>query len=400
MSATQLIVDNTPELQAFRSEVRAFLASQWDPKAPGSRQEREAAFRTKAIEAGYLYRNVPRQYGGSEQPADLARAAIIQDEFNRVRAPQAVPGVGVGMLVPTLLACGSEWQKTFFIPKTLTGEFPWAQGYSEPNSGSDLASIRTRAVLEGNEWVVNGQKIWSSLADRARYMFMLVRTEPDAPKHAGISYLLIDLKQPGITIRPLRQMTGSGEFCEVFFEDARTPADWIVGERGTGWTVSKTTLTAERSGFMGAAETSVTLHRKLTELAKTTQLGGRPAIENPLIADKLIQLEGLVGAHFHNMQRQFAQRLAGEEPGMVSMLNKLLVTRITAEVADLAKDVMGDHFLVSPFGREREAGPEKWINQYIGSLGMAIAGGTSNIQRNVIAERGLGLPRDPATASS
>nr|WP_180203608.1 acyl-CoA dehydrogenase family protein [Pseudomonas sp. SbOxS1]NYU03339.1 acyl-CoA dehydrogenase [Pseudomonas sp. SbOxS1] len=394
MSSASEHFANVEALSAFRQEVADFLGANWQPKTSD-----KGLFRQAAVERGYLYRNVPKAYGGSEQAPDLARAQIIQEEFNRVRAPMEVPGVGYGMLVPTLLGCAEPWQKERFISPTLSGEIRWAQGYSEPNSGSDLASIRTRARLEGDEWIIDGQKIWSSGADKAHFMFMLVRTEPQASKHAGISYLLVDLRQPGITIRPLRQINGSEEFSEVFFDGARTPATWIVGARGEGWKVSKTTLSAERSGFMGAAETSVTLHRKLVELAQRCQLDGRPAIDDPRVRDRLIQLEGMVSAHFHNMQRQFALRLAKQEPGNVALMNKLIVTRIAAEVADIARDILGNDFMLSPFGREAEAGPEKWLNQYLGSLGMAIAGGTSNIQRNVIAERGLGLPRDNVATS-
>jgi alkylation response protein AidB-like acyl-CoA dehydrogenase len=390
---------DTPELLSFRAQAEAFLAAHWQPVKGPERAASERAFRLLATEHGYLYRNVPKAYGGSEQPADVLKAQIIQEVFNRARAPMEVPGVGYGMLVPTLLGCGEEWQKKQFVPATLSGEIRWAQGYSEPNSGSDLASIRTKARLEGDEWIIDGQKIWSSGADKAHYLFMLARTEPQASKHAGISYLLVDLHQPGVTIRPLRQINGSEEFSEIFFDGARTPANWIVGQRGEGWRVSKTTLSAERAGFIGAAEGSVTLHRKLVELAGRCEYNGRPAIEEPRIRDRLIILEGMVSAHYHNMQRQFAQRLAGQDGGSVALMNKLIVTRIAAEVADIARDILGDAFMLSPFGREAEAGPEKWLNQYLGSLGIAIAGGTSNIQRNVIAERGLGLPRDPALAS-
>ena len=251
--------------ESFRTEVRDFLASHWLKKSGDGKAKREAAarFRAQAVEAGYLYRSVPRAYGGSEQPVDLLKAQIIREEFTRMRAPMEVPGVGTAMLVPTLLEHGTPAQKERFIPKTLTGEYLWAQGYSEPNAGSDVASLRTRAELVHGEWIITGQKIWSTLAQFARFMFLLARTEPDAAsKHAAISYLLIDLKQPGVTIRPLKQITGSAEFCEVFFDAAKTPADWIVGARGDGWRVSKSTLSHERSA-LGGANTSVTLFEKL-----------------------------------------------------------------------------------------------------------------------------------------
>ncbi|MFT3754437.1 MAG: acyl-CoA dehydrogenase family protein [Pseudoxanthomonas sp.] len=388
------------EYEDFRTQVREFLDQNWPPKgeeAALKKREAEALFRARAVAAGYLYRSVPRQYGGSEQAPDVLRAQIIGEEFSTARAPREIPGVGTAMLVPTLLGCGSDAQKSDFIPKTLTGEYLWAQGYSEPNSGSDLASLKTRAELIDGKWVINGQKIWSTLAQYARYMFLLARTEPDAPvKQAGISYLLIDLKQPGVTIRPLKQVTGGEEFCEVFFDNATTPADWIVGTRGDGWRVSKATLSHERSA-LGGASTSVTLFEKLVELARKSTYQGQPALQHPLIRERLGVLEGFVQSHLYSSYRQLSMGAHGQDPGVVTLMSKLVNTNIGHEVAKLAKDLAGDAFLLAPPAEgAKGAGTEKWLNQFFGSLGVAIAGGTSNIQRNVIAERGYGLPRDAA----
>ena len=305
------------------------------------------------------------------------------------------------MLVPTLLEHGTAEQKQRFIPQTLTGEFLWAQGYSEPNAGSDLASLKTRGELVQDEWVINGQKIWSTLAQYARFMFVLARTEPQAgAKQAGISYLLVDLKQPGVTIRPLRQITGGAEFCEVFFDNARTPASWIVGERGAGWKVSKSTLSHERSA-LGGASTSVGLFDKLVDLARRSRINGRPALQDPVIRQRLAALKGSVDAHLYSSYRQLSMAAHGQNPGVVTLMSKLVSTQIGHEVAKIARDLIGDAFLLAPPAEggksARDAGDEKWINQFMGSLGIAIAGGTSNIQRNVIAERGFGLPRDDAT---
>jgi len=385
------------EYEAFRGEVQAFLREHWPPRGEDAalkKREAEASFRARAVAAGYLYRSVPRVYGGAEQQPDVLKAQIIRDEFSRARAPIEIPGVGTAMLVPTLLECGTEAQKQRFIPPTLTGEYLWAQGYSEPNSGSDLASLRTRAERVADEWIINGQKIWSTLAQYARYMFVLARTEPQAGKHAGISYLLVDLKQPGIMIRPLKQITGGAEFCEVFFDNARTPGDWIVGRRGEGWQVSKSTLSHERSA-LGGASTSVTLFEKLVELARTSRYEGAPAIRHPLIRERLVTLEGYVQSHLYSSYRQLSMSAHGQDPGVVALMNKLVSTHIGHDVAKLAKDLIGDALLLAPPAEgAKGAGPEKWINQFMGSLGIAIAGGTSNIQRNVIAERGYGLPRD------
>lgn len=388
------------QYEQFRSTVKDFLGEHWPVPAEIAEQprhKREAWFRTQAIANGYLYRSVPKEFGGSEQQSDILKAQIIREEFSRLRAPMEAPGIGNMMLVPTLLECGTQEQKERFVAKTLTGEYKWAQGYSEPNAGSDLASLRTRAQLRegknGQEWVINGQKIWSTLAQYADYMFVLARTEPDASKHAGISYLLIDLKQPGITIRPIKQITGGTEFCEVFFDDAATPASWIVGERGDGWKVSKSTLKHERSSI-GGAQTSVNLFDKLVELAKETNLNGKPAIQDPVIRDRLVTLEGFIQSHLYSNFRQLSMQVAHQNSGYVGLMNKLINTNIGHEVAAIAKDLLGENLLYMPPTKGRATGPEKWINQLMGSLGVAIAGGTSNIQRNIIAERGLGLPRE------
>ena len=229
------------EYEAFRKEVQAFLADHWPPKGKAAdlpQNEQVDHFREAAIAAGYLAPAKPRKYGGSEQAPDALKASVIGEEFRKRKAPMDPLGLGVGLLVPTLLEKGTEWQKEKFVRATMHGHIRWCQGYSEPGSGSDLASLQTRGELVGDEWVINGQKIWTSGAQFADYCFCLVRTEPEESKHAGISYLLIDMHQPGVEVRPLRQMTGHSGFNEVFFTDARTPKDWIVGERGEGWIVS------------------------------------------------------------------------------------------------------------------------------------------------------------------
>ena len=380
------------EYETFRERVREFVAAHWsreDARDP----QRIKAFRLRATEAGYLYRSIPRRFGGSEQPADVLRAQVIQEEFSRKRAPMEAAGNGVRMLVPTLLECGAEWQQEKFIPPTVRGEIDWAQGYSEPGSGSDLASVRTRGELVDGEWIVNGQKIWTSRAHLCRYMFALVRTEPDAPKHQGISYLLLDLHRPGVTIRPLKQITGQSTFNEVFFDDVRTPADWIVGERGEGWQVSRATLKHERTGI-GNAETYLEQFAKLLNVASSTTRNGRPAIEDPVVRDRLAEIEGYLQAHRYSTFRQLSMNLAGKDPGPVTTMNKLVVTNIGHLIAALAQDLIGDASLLLPvYERGHKVGNERWMNQFFGSLGIAIAGGTSNIQRNIIGERGLGLPR-------
>ena len=394
-----------PEYEAFRAEVKEFLAAHWplrgaEAELPRARQV--ALLRERATLRGYLCRNVPRRLGGSEQPADALRAQIIREEFARARAPGEARGIGPSMFVPTLLEWGQEWQKEKWVRSTITGETIWCQGYSEPGSGSDLASLQTRGELRDGEWIVNGQKVWTTGAHLAHYIFALVRTEPDAPKHAGISYLLLDMRQPGIEVRPLRQMTGGASFNQVFFTDARTPADWIVGERGQGWQVSRTTLEHERNSIGSSAQTTA-LFESLVRLARSTSRRGRPALEDPEIRQRLAALEGHVRAHQCSGWRQLTRDARGQDPGILALMNKLISTNIGHEVARIALDLLGDEGLLAPGEREVGVVPRggaAWLAQVMGSLGSAIAGGTANIQRNIIAERGLGLPRDAAAQRS
>ncbi|MBA3939628.1 MAG: acyl-CoA dehydrogenase [Sphingopyxis sp.] len=389
--------------EAFRAEVRGFLSAHWPP-APDMRgadlKQFVREFRARATDAGFLYRAIPKIYGGSEQPVDVIKAQVIREEFARARAPMEVGGNGMNMTVPTLLEKGTEEQKELFIRKTVSGEYIWGQGYSEPGSGSDLASVRTKGELsaDGTKWIINGQKIWTSQGMQSTHMFMLVRTEPDAPKHDGITYLLIDLDQPGITRRPIRQMTGEeGDhtFCEFFFDNAETPVSWQVGERGQGWYVSRTTLKHERASI-GSADG---LGRQFSKLVELAQEVGR--IDDPIVRDKLAQIEGFVLSHRYTSFRLFSCAAAGEDPGPVSLMMKLLLTETGHEMALLAQELIGEHGFVEPAGaggrgNRGPRGPEKWMDQIMGSLGNSIAGGASNIQRNIIGERGLGLPRDLA----
>lgn len=383
------------EYEALRGEVAAFLAAHWPPKDAGDAKAAASAFRQLAVAQGYLYRSIPKAYGGSEQAADPLKARVIREEFARVGAPGELQGPGVSMLVPTLLACGADWQKDRFIAPTLRGEIVWCQGYSEPGAGSDLASLSTRGMLDGDSWVISGQKVWTTMAHLADFMFVLVRTEPVAAKHDGISYLLLDMKQPGVTVRPLKQMTGGREFNEVFLDAARTPKDWIVGERGRGWQVSRTTLKHERDTVGGQSRTE-DMFSKLVELAQGASRGVEPALKRDDVRQELARIEAYVLAQRYSAYRQMSMDLAGQDAGLIGVLNKLNGTNIGHRIANLAQDLIGDAgLLMPPQGRGgNRRGDEKWVNQIMGSLGVAIAGGASNIQRNVIAERGLGLPRD------
>jgi alkylation response protein AidB-like acyl-CoA dehydrogenase len=395
------------EYEQFRAEVRRFLAEHWtaddaasQPDADtvasftgGGRVDKRATeFRLKAIERGYLYRHVPRRYGGAEQTPDPLKATIVAEEFRRARAPYEITGQGPSMLVPTLLEHGSEKQKGRFIRDTLLGKIRWCQGYSEPGAGSDLASLRTRAVLEGDHWVVNGQKIWTSNAKEADWMFALVRTEPEQPKHDGISYLLIAMDTPGIDVRPLRQMTGDADFNEVFFENVRVPAENLVGKRGQGWVVNRSTLKHERALIGGAHLTRRTFDG-LVMVAQALEHRGQPAIKDPVIRNRIAELEARLLASEYQGYRLLTMSARGEDHGLAGMVMKLYSTNLGYDIAKLAMDVVGDRALLAP-GEPSAPAMGMFGTAYMWSLGVLIAGGAANIQRNIVAERGLGLPRD------
>ena len=395
------------EYEQFRVDVRRFLAEHWSAE-DAARQPpadeiaavtgtapvdpRATTFRLAAIERGFLYRHVPRRYGGSEQPPDPLKATIIAEEFRRAKAPHEIMGQGPSMLVPTLIEHGTEAQKQRFVRDTLLGTTRWCQGYSEPGAGSDLASLRTRAVLEGDVWVVNGQKIWTSSAKESNWMFALVRTEPDQPKHDGISYLLIDMRTPGIDVRPLRQMTGDADFNEVFFDNVRVPAENLVGKRGQGWVVSRSTLKHERALIGGSHMTRRTFDG-VVMLARAVERHGRPAIEDPVVRDRLVELEARLLANEYQGYRLLTMSARGEDPGLAGMVMKLASTSLGYDIARLGMDVMGDKALLAP-GEPNAPAMGMFGTAYMWSLGVLIAGGAANIQRNIIAERGLGLPRE------
>jgi alkylation response protein AidB-like acyl-CoA dehydrogenase len=391
------------EYESYRGKVQSFLAEHWPANAGGAaRPDRQALrrFLGAATQAGYIYRNIPRQYGGGECPIDPHEASIIKEEFARAGAPTDVTGMG-RLVIPALLGYGTEEQKQRFIRGTLLGDIAWCQGFSEPGAGSDLAAVSTKARLVDGEWVINGQKIWTSYAHLADYMFALVRTEPDAPKHQGISYLLIELNQPGVEIRPLRQMTGEANFNEVFLTDARTPADMIVGARGEGWKVKSATLKAERTGSAG--EPSMALFRRVLALAQHRERFGRPALEDAEVRQWLASLEASALAHLYSGHRMLARDAKGEDAGLFPLMNKLYSTECFGmEAARIARELIGDDglLLAPPRGvrdwprTDRPVGDETWNSTALTLLSNLIAGGTSNIQRNIISERGYGLPRE------
>jgi alkylation response protein AidB-like acyl-CoA dehydrogenase len=300
------------------------------------------------------------------------------------------------MLVPTLLELGTQEQKDAYIKPTLEGKMVWCQGYSEPGAGSDLAAVKTSAVVDGDDFIINGQKIWTSTAQFADMMFCLVRTEPDAKKHQGISYILLDMKTPGIEVRPLMTMTGHAEFNEVFFTDVRVPTHSIVGNRGEGWMVANATLTHER-GMLGDPDAALSRLHSIADIMKQEQLNGASLMDNDIYRDRLVQLQGEAYAMKMNGMRLTTLSSEKKSSGMAGLLVKLQGCELNHQMAELAIDVMGEYGMLyedSPFVRDRGM----WQTHYMFDLGLIIGGGSAQIQKNIISERGLGMPREPKSA--
>ena len=346
------------------------------------------------IENGYFARSIPREYGGYGGETDIIKNRIIASEFAKAKVPPPMGGQGIDMLVPTLLELGTEEQKQKYIKPTLHGEIIWCQGYSEPNAGSDLASLQTKGELIEGNWVINGQKIWTSTAQYSQMMFCLVRTEPDATKHAGISYLLIPMDAPGIKIRPLVDMTLNAGFNEVFFTDVTIPEENIVGKRGEGWAVANATLGHERGSL---SDPNVMMNRlnSLIERMKDETINGEKVIDNPVYLDKLMKIQGKVIAFQSNSLRVLSAKLnKNQDVKIAGMIQKFVGTELRHELEGFAIDIMGElGTLYENSPNIRDGG--SWQVGYMYFLGLIIGGGTSQIQKNIISERGLGMPREP-----
>jgi alkylation response protein AidB-like acyl-CoA dehydrogenase len=388
--------------EQFRKQVRHFL-DEHKPKPgggvyEGSREER-IRWLGLQIEHGYWARTIPTQYGGYGAEPDLLETVIMDEEFNRAGAARGMMAQGPSMLVPTLLEHGTEEQRRQWIGPTMRSEVMWCQGYSEPGSGSDLASLQTSAREDGDDFVINGQKIWTSTADKSQMMFVLVRTEADASKHAGISYLLLPMDTPGIEVQPLRTMSGDlGEnsFNQVFFNDVRVPRSNIVGKRGEGWKIANTTLKHERNSLNANAEGTLL---RLMKLMREETLNGVPAMASPVYRDRLMKLQARVLSMKHHGMRMLTSNLRRESPGVAGLIVKLQNCQLNFDLASLALDVMGELGVLYDHSKyERERG--FWQVHSIFSLGLIIGGGTAQIQKNIISERGLDLPREPKPAKA
>ncbi len=387
-----------PEYERFREQVRAFLAAHKDEAPPASLRAAEDSeelrrWQKVLVEHGYAARTVPREYGGYGAEPDLLETIIIEEEFARARVSLGMENQGISMFVPTLLQYGNDEQKRKWVGPTIRGDMIWCQGYSEPDAGSDLASLRTTAILEGDEFVVNGQKIWTSTAREADMMFALVRTEPGAPRHAGISYLLIPMDTPGIEVRPLRTMIGTASFNEVFFDNVRVPKANLIGKRGQGWEVGTTTLLHERN-MLGRSQQTEIMLRNCIEVLRDTG-----ALEDPVYRDRLMEIWARVLAMKYHGLRLLTDRLKGRSSGVAGLVTKLNGCQLNHEICLLAIDALGDIGLLKRGSRHvRDEG--HWQGQYMFTLGLIIGGGTAQIQKNIIAERGLGMPREPKPAAS
>ncbi len=384
--------------EVFRREVRDFLEKH-KPASDELPWNERVRWLGLQIEHGYWARTIPKKYGGYGAEPDLLETVIMDEEFNRAGVARGMMAQGPSMLVPTLLEHGTEEQRERWIGPTMRGEVMWCQGYSEPGAGSDLASLQTSAVEDGDDFVINGQKIWTSTADKSQMIFVLVRTEPDAKKHAGISYLLAPMDAPGIEVQPLRTMSGDlGEnsFNQVFFKDVRVPQANVVGRRGEGWLIANTTLKHERSSLNANVEGTWLRLRRLME---RETVNGVPAMASPVYRDRLMRLQARALTMKHHGMRMLTCSLKGESPGVAGLVTKLQNCQLNFDMAALAIDVMGELGVLYDHAKyERERG--YWQSHSFFSLGLIIGGGTAQIQKNIISERGLGLPREPKPAKA
>jgi alkylation response protein AidB-like acyl-CoA dehydrogenase len=390
-----------PTFDAFREEVRTFIDTHKDqqPKhGAGPKSEEARSWQATLIKNGYHSRTIPKAYGGFGAEPDIIKSRIIAEEFSAAQMNTGFSGQGISMLTPVLLEMGTESQKQQFIEKTIHGDIIWCQGYSEPGAGSDLASLTTKAELDGDEWVINGQKIWTSTAHISDWIFCLVRTEPEAPKHQGISFLLFKMDTPGIEVRPLVDMTGSANFNEVFFTDVRVPKDQIVGQRGQGWQVANAILGHER-GSLAPPDAAMTRLNGVIRLMREETVAGERVIDNPIFRDRLLKLQGRVLAMQYNDMRLLSAKINKQtDTQLAGMVVKLIGTELRHEIECLGIDVMGEigiSYEDNPYLR----GNGSWQYQYMYFLGLIIGGGTSQIQKNIISERGLGMPKEPKIAT-
>lgn len=390
--------DYTPQEEAFRRELRTWLEATppegYEPETfeqidQDERFAIQLTWQRKLYAAGWVGIHWPRKYGG--RGATMVEQTIYHQEMARVRAPSVANSLGISIVGPTLMHWGTEEQKKRYVPKILSAEEIWCQGYSEPGSGSDFASLQTRAADEGDSFVINGQKVWTSYAHKAHYCILVVRTDATAPKHKGLSYLLVDMRSPGITVRPLVQITGDAEFNEVFFEDVRVPKANLVGEKNQGWQVAVTTLMFERANF-GIVYQLEPLLQRLSDSARRLRENGHTAAEAPAVRQKLAQFYIETQAIKLNGFRQLTQQLRGDPPGPEGSIGKLTGSELNLRVVHFAMELLGPYSQCA-LGETRGIDAGSWSQRALGSRLYTIAGGTSEIMRNIIGDRVLALPK-------
>jgi len=377
----------SPKEEEFRDEIRAWLSANNPGREPAGD---EAAFQFRLAwqrtlnEAGWAGVSWPTAYGG--RGATLVEQAIFSEELVRAGAPSLANVLGIAMGGPTVIAHGTEEQKRRYLPAILSAQEIWCQGFSEPDSGSDLASLKTRAVRHGDEWVVTGQKVWTTFAHHAKWCMLLARTDADAPKHQGLTYFLMDMQQDAVEVRPLRQITGESEFNELFLEEARIPHANIIGGEGNGWAVAITTLMHER--FTLAFGLQLMAHISLRDLAdrarQTPGSDGRPASEDPLIRQRLAQLMIETEVLRLNAYRGMSAVMRTGVPGPEGSLGKWHWSEVNQSMAELAVDIAGPR---------AQLAQDEWSYRFLRSRANSIEGGTTEILKNIVAERVLGLPR-------
>ena len=377
----------TPEEEAFRAEVREFLDEMLPPGTDPSDPRWMAEWLRRVREKRWVGFSWPREVGGGG--GSLMQQVILKEEMAKRKAPPlGTCFMGLSWVGPAIIEYGTEAQKQRFIPDILDGRYQWCTGYSEPGSGSDLASLQCKAVREGEHYVVDGQKIWTSIAMWSKWMILLVRTDPGPSKHEGITCLLVEMDSPGITVRPIRNMSGGAMFAEVFFDGVRVPAGNRLGAEGEGWKVTVSALAHERSSI---AEVEG-LRRKLDELvdlARRSTRNGCPALEDDGVRRRLARIETRIEAMRMNGMRFLTRQLKGQPLGAETSINKLHRAALEIEIGELALALQG-----SAGHLEREVDGGRWQRFALSWPEVVIGGGTPNIQKNIVAERVLGLPKD------
>jgi alkylation response protein AidB-like acyl-CoA dehydrogenase len=390
----------TPQEQQFRDEFRAWLEANapkdWEQRFPRGEDTQERfeflrAWQKTMFEAGWVGIHWPKEYGG--RGATLIEQALFIEEIARTKVPAPINVLGLSLLGPTLIKYGTEAQKQRFLANILSGDEIWCQGYSEPNAGSDLAALRSEAVLEGDHFVVNGQKTWTSFGHHADWCFAVVRTDPDVPKHKGLTYMLIDMHSPGVSLRPLKQMTGESEFNEVVFQNVHVPVENVVGKVNDGWNIAIATLMFER-GTLGAS-LQITFKRqieRLIELSKTIMRNGRPASEDSIIRQKLAQMYAEIEIFRLNQLRTLTRMNKTGVPGAEGSIQKIFWSEMNQRMQQVAMEMLGPYGQLA--GESQYAVDHgEWAHAYLRSRGNTIEAGTSEIQRNIIGHFVLGLPK-------